>query len=135
MIRYSHAMTRLMAYHNEKGTEAISIVLLYPSVCFAAQTSLLIYACMHNKGSANHTELEMGFYMSFNKLDLLPETIHPYFYRACVRIYKGQLSKKALEQVGLTPCQMFYFFFAAFTGFFAFAFLTILNMKIYFIAL
>src|SRR5215469_5777769 len=45
-------------------------------------------------------------------------------------VYKGQLSKKALEKVGLTPCQMFYFFFAAFTGFFAFAFLTIFNMKI-----
>jgi hypothetical protein len=27
MIRYSHAMTCLMAYHNKKGTEAISIVL------------------------------------------------------------------------------------------------------------
>jgi hypothetical protein len=27
MIRYSHAMTCLMAYHNEKRTEAISIVL------------------------------------------------------------------------------------------------------------
>jgi hypothetical protein len=36
---------------------------------------------------------------------------------------------------GLAPCQLFYFFFAAFTGFFAFAFLTIFNMKIYFIAL
>ena len=50
-------------------------------------------------------------------------------------IYQGQLSKMVLEQVGLTPCQFFYFFFAAFTGFFAFAFLTIFNMKIYFIAL
>jgi len=40
-----------------------------------------------------------------------------------------QLSKTALEQVGLTPCQLFYFFFAAFTGFFAFAFLTIFTMK------
>jgi len=28
------------------------------------------------------------------------------------------------------PCQMFYFFLAAFTGFFALAFLTIFNMKI-----
>jgi hypothetical protein len=27
MIRHSHAMTCLMAYHNKKGTEAISIVL------------------------------------------------------------------------------------------------------------
>jgi hypothetical protein len=27
MIRYNHAMTCLMAYHNEKRTEAISIVL------------------------------------------------------------------------------------------------------------
>jgi hypothetical protein len=27
MIRYSHAMTCLMAYHNKKRTEAISIVL------------------------------------------------------------------------------------------------------------
>jgi len=27
MIRYSHAMTCLMAYHNKKGTESISIVL------------------------------------------------------------------------------------------------------------
>src|SRR5215469_17156546 len=42
----------------------------------------------------------------------------------------NKTSKKALEQVGLTPCQMFYFFFAAFTGFFALAFLTIFNMKI-----
>src|SRR5215472_424925 len=43
--------------------------------------------------------------------------------------YKGQV-KNSLGQVGLTPCQMFYFFFAAFTGFFALAFLTIFNMKI-----
>src|SRR5215813_8071504 len=42
----------------------------------------------------------------------------------------NKTSKKALEQVGLTPCQFFYFFLAAFTGFFAFAFLTIFNMKI-----
>jgi hypothetical protein len=48
-------------------------------------------------------------------------------------VYQG--SKMVLEQVGLTPCQFFYFFFAAFTGFFVFAFLTIFNMKIYFIAL
>ena len=27
MIRYSHAMTCLMAYHNEKSTETISIML------------------------------------------------------------------------------------------------------------
>jgi hypothetical protein len=27
MIRYSRAMTCLMAYHNKKGTESISIVL------------------------------------------------------------------------------------------------------------
>jgi hypothetical protein len=27
MIRYSHTMTRLMAYHNEKRIEAISIML------------------------------------------------------------------------------------------------------------
>jgi hypothetical protein len=27
MIHYSHAMTCLMAYHNKKGSEAISIVL------------------------------------------------------------------------------------------------------------
>src|SRR5215813_8705878 len=42
----------------------------------------------------------------------------------------NKTSKKALKQVGLTPCQFFYFFFAAFTGFFALAFLTIFNMKI-----
>jgi len=41
----------------------------------------------------------------------------------------------ALEQIGLTPYQLFYFFLAAFTGFFAFDFLTIFNIKIYFIAL
>jgi hypothetical protein len=46
-----------------------------------------------------------------------------------------RLRKKALEQVGLTPLPLFYFFFAAFTGFFAFVFLTIPNIKIYFIAL
>jgi hypothetical protein len=40
-----------------------------------------------------------------------------------------------MEQVDLTPRQLFYFFFAAFTGFFAFVFLTILNIKICFIAL
>jgi hypothetical protein len=62
-------------------------------------------------------------------------TIHPSFYRACVYFDQGQLSKTALEQVGLTPCQLFYFFFAAFTGFFAFDFLTIFNITIYFIAL
>ena len=45
------------------------------------------------------------------------------------------LSKMVLEQVDLTPCQLFYFFFAAFTGFFAFVFLTILNIKICIIAL
>ena len=50
-------------------------------------------------------------------------------------VYQGQLSKMVLEQIGLTSCQLFYFFFAAFTGFFAFAFLTIFNMKIYFITL
>jgi hypothetical protein len=45
------------------------------------------------------------------------------------------LRKKELEQVGLTPLPLFYFFFAAFTGFFAFVFLTIPNIKIYHIAL
>jgi hypothetical protein len=40
----------------------------------------------------------------------------------------------ALEQVGLTPSPLSYFFFAAFTGFFAFVFLTILNIKEHFIA-
>ncbi len=60
---------------------------------------------------------------------------YPYFYRACVHFDEGQVSKMALEQVGLTPCQMFYFFFAAFTGFFVFAFLTMFDIKIYFIAL
>jgi hypothetical protein len=48
---------------------------------------------------------------------------------------KNRLSKMALEQVGPPPYQLFYFFFAAFTGFFAFVFLTILNIKIYSIAL
>ena len=37
--------------------------------------------------------------------------------------------------IGAWSLQMFYFFFAVFTGFFAFAFLTIPNIKIYFIAL
>jgi len=34
-----------------------------------------------------------------------------------------------VEHVGVTPRHLFYFFFAAFTGFFAFAFLTIFNIK------
>jgi hypothetical protein len=47
-----------------------------------------------------------------------------------------RLRKKELEQVGPTPLPLPYFFFAAFTGFFAFVvFLTIPNIKIYFIAL
>jgi hypothetical protein len=46
--------------------------------------------------------------------------------QACAYFDQGQLGKMALEQVGLAPCQLFYFFFAAFTGFFAFAFLTAL---------
>jgi hypothetical protein len=35
----------------------------------------------------------------------------------------------------LLHCHLFYFFLAAFTGFFAFVFLTILNIKMYFISL
>jgi len=46
---------------------------------------------------------------------------YPYFYKGQVKRHQSKLA---------LLCEMFYFFFPAFTGFFAFAFLTIFNMKI-----
>ena len=81
MIRYSHAMTCLMAYHNEKRTEAISIV-LQSTFLYLLQTFyhpkqfailalyiillLLVFTCKCSKEVGMRFLL---FHMCFNKCE------------------------------------------------------------------
>jgi MarC family integral membrane protein len=75
---------------------------------------------------------ETWFYDSNKSRSFYSSNCRPTCSRRCQRTFHMKsLRKKELEQVGLTPLPLFYFFFAAFTGFFAFVFLTILNIKIY----
>jgi hypothetical protein len=54
MIRYSHAMTCLMAYHSEKRTEAISIMLQ------AIVAAMLAFVIMIHKPMKEVDHLEEG---------------------------------------------------------------------------